>query len=222
MVVEGSQSSPSRRCLSLFQGCRLLPAFPWKPTSNDVGPRTPVFLPPAMAKDTTTTTTFQYDELGPHEIFWRDCSSFLQGHGYQLRPRFQSGWVPSWTGTSKDPMYFEDSHPLRVRRFPNPNSCYPILKYIRCSIPRLLMQSDYMIISTSLSSAFRRDHRKWISSSIYPIRVWEKTRLTTPSLCLTLLSEMKSTISLSCLFFDFSTTRRLSSSTRFWTSFNSR
>ncbi|KAF8901028.1 hypothetical protein CPB84DRAFT_1778282 [Gymnopilus junonius] len=34
--------------------------------------------------------------LLPLEIFWRDLHPWLQSVGYELRPRFRPGWVPSW------------------------------------------------------------------------------------------------------------------------------
>ncbi|KLO08635.1 hypothetical protein SCHPADRAFT_944282 [Schizopora paradoxa] len=67
-----------------------------------------------MAASSTTTWKSIYadDELEPHEVFWRDIHPFLMDHGYQLRPRFRPGWVPSWKGTNKDSMFFEDSNAL--------------------------------------------------------------------------------------------------------------
>ena len=58
------------------------------------------------------------EELEPHEVFWRDLHPFLMAHGYQLRPRFRPGWIPSWKGKGKSSMYFEDSNALLVRRDP--------------------------------------------------------------------------------------------------------
>jgi len=34
------------------------------------------------------------------ELFWRDHYQWLEASGYQLRPRFKPGWMPSWL--SKD------------------------------------------------------------------------------------------------------------------------
>ncbi len=55
------------------------------------------------------------EELDTHEVFWRDLYPFLMDHGYQLRPRFRPGWIPSWKGTNERSMFFEDSHGLLVR-----------------------------------------------------------------------------------------------------------
>ncbi|KAL0952420.1 hypothetical protein HGRIS_006693 [Hohenbuehelia grisea] len=35
------------------------------------------------------------------ELFWRDHCEWLQQTGYQLRPRYQPDWTPSWIGTEK-------------------------------------------------------------------------------------------------------------------------
>ncbi|PBK75025.1 hypothetical protein ARMSODRAFT_502494 [Armillaria solidipes] len=48
------------------------------------------------------------DELLPGETFWRDHSAWLKECGYELRRRFQPGWVPSWEGTKKDSYFCED------------------------------------------------------------------------------------------------------------------
>ncbi|KAH9476241.1 hypothetical protein JR316_0011812 [Psilocybe cubensis] len=34
--------------------------------------------------------------LEPREVFWRDNQPWLLSCGYQLRPRFQPDWIPSW------------------------------------------------------------------------------------------------------------------------------
>ena len=47
--------------------------------------------------------------LRPSEIVWRDRQKMLEQHGYLLRPRFRPGWVPSWLGTNKSPLLFEDA-----------------------------------------------------------------------------------------------------------------
>ncbi|KAF7363869.1 Protein kinase domain-containing protein [Mycena sanguinolenta] len=36
------------------------------------------------------------DGLSRGELFWRDHRDWLLGLGYQLRPRYQEGWVPPW------------------------------------------------------------------------------------------------------------------------------
>ncbi|QRV72204.1 kinase domain protein [Ceratobasidium sp. AG-Ba] len=48
---------------------------------------------------------------------WVSFQPYLQSKGYQLRPRYQPDWVPSWTITGADPLECEDSTnvvPLRA------------------------------------------------------------------------------------------------------------
>ncbi|KAF7797599.1 hypothetical protein EIP86_008799 [Pleurotus ostreatoroseus] len=49
--------------------------------------------------------------LGPNELWWSDQAGWLKEHGYQLRPRYQPGWVPSWEGTKKQFWKCEDGLP---------------------------------------------------------------------------------------------------------------
>ncbi|KZT13173.1 uncharacterized protein LAESUDRAFT_638707 [Laetiporus sulphureus 93-53] len=49
------------------------------------------------------------------EIRWRDRQPFLESRGYMLRPRYRPGWVPSWRGTARFPIFFEDSLTLPFR-----------------------------------------------------------------------------------------------------------
>jgi len=56
-----------------------------------------------------------YDRLLPHEARWRDRQPFLQSKGYILRPRLRSDWQPSWLGTDKHPLEFEDAYFLPLR-----------------------------------------------------------------------------------------------------------
>lgn len=60
----------------------------------------------------------------PAEIEWADRYASLESQGYLLRPRYHPGWSPSWTGTSLDPTYCEDSVILEVRHHMcSPASC---------------------------------------------------------------------------------------------------
>ncbi|KAK0439926.1 hypothetical protein EV421DRAFT_1964290 [Armillaria borealis] len=43
------------------------------------------------------------------ETFWHKHVTWLKECGYELRPRFQPGWVPSWTVMKKEPYECEDS-----------------------------------------------------------------------------------------------------------------
>lgn len=48
-------------------------------------------------------------DLYPNEIRWAEYYEYLLGKGYQLRPRFRPGWVPSWKDKNLDPHECEDS-----------------------------------------------------------------------------------------------------------------
>ena len=37
-----------------------------------------------------------FDRYHAHEVWWVDRSEMFERHGYQMRPRFRRGWVPSW------------------------------------------------------------------------------------------------------------------------------
>ena len=54
-------------------------------------------------------------ELISSEKWWRDRYNFLMKHGYQLRPRFRPGWIPTWVRKKKDPLFCEDGHMNLVR-----------------------------------------------------------------------------------------------------------
>ena len=79
----------------------------------------------SRSSDTTPTCAYAYtlkkfytatlrtkgmvlEELSDCERFWRDLYPFLLGHGYELRPRFRPGWVPSWAKGDADPLDCED------------------------------------------------------------------------------------------------------------------
>lgn len=48
------------------------------------------------------------------ERFWRGQYRWLKSVGYQLRPRFDPDWVPSWYDTSKSRYTSEDGQTLNV------------------------------------------------------------------------------------------------------------
>ncbi|KAL0952421.1 hypothetical protein HGRIS_006694 [Hohenbuehelia grisea] len=56
-----------------------------------------------------TQASFIPGSLEPGEEFWRDHREWLLQTGYQLRPRYQPDWIPSWTGTKKLWFLCEDS-----------------------------------------------------------------------------------------------------------------
>ena len=45
---------------------------------------------------------------------WRNSYEWLRDRGYQLRPRYSPGWIPSWKGTTKDYSNCEDGVELDV------------------------------------------------------------------------------------------------------------
>lgn len=52
--------------------------------------------------------------LSAAEHWWRSRYRWLQSKGYQLGPRFDPDWVPSWLGTSKTEDNSEDGQVLTV------------------------------------------------------------------------------------------------------------
>ncbi|EIW62127.1 uncharacterized protein TRAVEDRAFT_27493 [Trametes versicolor FP-101664 SS1] len=53
--------------------------------------------------DTYFGCTIENLRLGGHETYWRDLFSFLESHGYTLRPRYRPGWEPPWPPTPEIP-----------------------------------------------------------------------------------------------------------------------
>ncbi|KAN0140572.1 Protein kinase-like domain containing protein [Lactarius tabidus] len=49
-------------------------------------------------------------EIGGPETWWVERQQALQQAGYMLRPRYHPDWTPSWAGTDKLPLKFEDGH----------------------------------------------------------------------------------------------------------------
>ena len=52
--------------------------------------------------------------IGKTERWWIERQEALEQAGYMLRPRFRPGWQPSWTGTNKLFLNFEDGHSMKV------------------------------------------------------------------------------------------------------------
>ena len=48
------------------------------------------------------------------EVWWRDHYNDIKLCGYQLRPRYSPGWVPSWRESNKDFFSVEDGQPCLV------------------------------------------------------------------------------------------------------------
>ncbi|KAI9444379.1 kinase-like domain-containing protein [Lactarius psammicola] len=49
-------------------------------------------------------------EIGGPETWWVERQQALEHAGYMLRPRYRPDWIPSWAGTDKLPLNFEDGH----------------------------------------------------------------------------------------------------------------
>ncbi|CEL61125.1 hypothetical protein RSOLAG1IB_09776 [Rhizoctonia solani AG-1 IB] len=57
----------------------------------------------------TGIITSSPEELSDVEKRWVAFQPYLLSKGYQLRPRYRPGWIPSWKHTNWDPMSCEDS-----------------------------------------------------------------------------------------------------------------
>jgi hypothetical protein len=53
-------------------------------------------------------------ELGENDKWWAERQKALEQAGYMLRPRYHSDREPSWAGTNKFYLDFEDGQPQRV------------------------------------------------------------------------------------------------------------
>lgn len=53
--------------------------------------------------------------LLPYEEDWKARRPFLESKGYELRPRYNEDWWPSWIGTDINPFFCEDSIDSCVR-----------------------------------------------------------------------------------------------------------
>ena len=52
--------------------------------------------------------------IGESERWWVERQEALEQAGYMLRPRFRPDWQPSWTGTNRRYLDFEDGYGNRV------------------------------------------------------------------------------------------------------------
>jgi hypothetical protein len=52
--------------------------------------------------------------IGKSERWWAERQEALEQAGYMLRSRFRPGWQPSWTGTNKQYLNFEDGQSIGV------------------------------------------------------------------------------------------------------------
>ena len=56
----------------------------------------------------------QPGDLGEAEKWWAERQEALERAGYLLRSRYRPGWQPSWTGTGKFYLNFEDGQRVTV------------------------------------------------------------------------------------------------------------
>jgi hypothetical protein len=56
----------------------------------------------------------QPGSLGESEKWWAERQEALERAGYLLRTRYRPGWHPSWTGTGKFYLNFEDGQRVIV------------------------------------------------------------------------------------------------------------
>ena len=68
----------------------------------------------------------QQGDLGQNEEWWAERQEALERAGYMLRPRYRPGWTPSWAGTDKFYLDFEDGQPSTVSmdNFPSFNRAH--------------------------------------------------------------------------------------------------
>ncbi|EGO02260.1 hypothetical protein SERLA73DRAFT_86540 [Serpula lacrymans var. lacrymans S7.3] len=105
-------------------------------------------LPPAVvARYEEATRNGQYD-LNRSEQVWRDLQPTIKEQGYQLRPRYQPDWIPSWLGTNLDPMFCEDAIRPIVPHVIDANRTDGLV----VSIKRVSKTSNEITIGQSLSS----------------------------------------------------------------------
>ncbi|QRV72160.1 kinase domain protein [Ceratobasidium sp. AG-Ba] len=72
---------------------------------------------PGLALNLHGSTSRPPEERSDAENKWVSLQPYLQSRGYQLRPRYQPDWVPSWKVTGARPSESEDSIdalPIRV------------------------------------------------------------------------------------------------------------
>ncbi|KAG9087558.1 hypothetical protein FRC06_002478 [Ceratobasidium sp. 370] len=74
-------------------------------------------VPPADSFHEINPFSGSPEDLSDAEKRWVSFQPYLLSKGYQLRPRYRPGWVPSWKSTGEYPYDCEDSSnalPLRV------------------------------------------------------------------------------------------------------------
>jgi hypothetical protein len=56
----------------------------------------------------------QPGDIDQSEVWWVERQEALERAGYLLRSRYRPGWKPSWSGTNKFYLDFEDGLPIKV------------------------------------------------------------------------------------------------------------
>ena len=64
------------------------------------------------------------EELDELETWWVERQEALEAAGYMLPLRYRPGWIPSWRGTNKYYLNFEDGQIVSVSAF------YAFLVYV--------------------------------------------------------------------------------------------
>jgi hypothetical protein len=67
--------------------------------------------PPSPSFPSFGEFSFDPGRLSDTEKRWTNYQPYLLAKGYQLRPRYQPGWVPSWTIHGGNPESCEDGWP---------------------------------------------------------------------------------------------------------------
>ncbi|KAL5530909.1 hypothetical protein ACEPAG_3785 [Sanghuangporus baumii] len=102
----------------------------------------------SKAKTSDGETHIPFD-LTNSERWWRDRYGFLLKHGYQLRPRFRPGWVPTWVRKKKRPLLCEDGH---MNLHPKVIDAVRVLDGTKVGIKRIARQCDELSILEYLTS----------------------------------------------------------------------
>ncbi|CAE6361396.1 unnamed protein product [Rhizoctonia solani] len=84
----------------------------------------------------TGVATSSPEELSEVEKRWVTFQPYLLSKGYQLRPRYRPGWIPSWKDTNLDPISCEDSgNALPIRTLDATRLCDQLQVIIKMIVP---------------------------------------------------------------------------------------
>lgn len=86
-----------------------------------------------MTKPSSTAAEAELDMraggLTRHERWWCSRWEWLEEMGFTLRPHYQSGWKPSWLGTSRSYMVCEDGQSIVVSFIYQSCSMFSLIAY---------------------------------------------------------------------------------------------